>query len=236
MEGSPARTTRGRTSWLVSGGLLILLVMTGTGCTHALEIHRYGDWALVMDEEDAWPPSISPDIPIRVGHLDADPGNFAREILDGVEGGRRVVGGGRSESNGVEVDVHVRTNLSGGGINYWIAFPGFLIFAPKLSGFHYHWMYEFTVVYRFGGREPEVVEFSCGYQLRHTSFGRGFATIGAGWLITWVSPLIAGFFYIGYEDGYTGYFLEVAEPEVPDVIYYATQRIYSELNRLADSS
>ena len=221
----------GTRNWILV--LLVLLVIgSSVACTHPMQVRRYGEWAHLMSTSPDSPELARPTANVAIGKLEGPSGDLEQRILSEIDSEIRSTGRRGRGSEPVTVDLMMETDFSADGLNYLIAFPGFVIFTPAWNGFQYYMTYEFTATYHIPESAPQVEEFSCGYKLNHCSFGRGFATIGAGWLLTWASPLIAGFFYITYDDWYTPVFLDVAKKEGDDVARYAVHKIYEGLNRL----
>ena len=180
------------------------------------------------------PPELArPTRSVAIGRLDGSQGEIEQQILFEIDSEIRSTGQMGRGADPVTVDLVMETDFSGDWVNYFIAFPGFIIFAPAWNGFRYTMTYEFTATYHIPGGKLQMVEFSCGYKLNHCSFERGVVTIGIGWIVSVLSPLIAGFYYAGYHEGYTPVFLDLARKDVDDIARYATHKIYEGLNRLS---
>lgn len=128
------------------------------------------------------------------------------------------------------VEIRPSAEYSGSGKNFFITFPGFLVFAHAWNGFIYH--NEITTQLKFhsprDGSELRRREIVTNYELHHCDFGRGFwassgwftpgygifTVLPATYMLTYDSDATAAFHEL-LREPYGGY---VAEMLVRDLV------------------
>jgi hypothetical protein len=111
----------------------------------------------------------------------------------------------------VVFDVGVRPAYSGSGSNFFVNFPGFLIFAPAIWGYGYHADIEtlVKVTHLRSGRSSDLT-VRTDYDFRQAEIDRTWTELG--WLEWGVIPFIGGFFFMEYDPDVTREFIHRVSP------------------------
>jgi hypothetical protein len=113
-------------------------------------------------------------------------------------------------------DMNKTMNYRASGQNFWITFPGFILFTHAWLGYKY--FVDITTQSKLmdpAGKELDTTSIMTPYELRHCSFARGAASS----LIGWITPgwglldIIPGFIFMSsYDKRATPEFIEAAKP------------------------
>lgn len=197
--------------------LLFLTSMAlSTACSHTMEIRNRDAFRAVARTETS----------IRVGierNLDGDESELA--LAEALQHGlmthgsiERVAFVDSAPADFVPdylIQFETKTEYDGSGLNYWITFPGFLVFAHAWNGLAYEADVRTRLSVRHAsseGYDKRLLETK--YDLRHATFLRG-ALISSGWYTPFYGGLnlIMGFFMLPYDNKATTPFLrEVQKP------------------------
>lgn len=107
----------------------------------------------------------------------------------------------------VDVDaiasIDIKSEHDGSGTNFWINWPGFLIFAPSWNGYIYEVKYRFNVKLSNPENKKLIDEFTVPVTLdiRHANINRTWTEIS--WFEVSAIALIGGFVFISYDDSVT---------------------------------
>lgn len=215
--------------------LLTLIIMTfmAIGCSHSLEITNLNENFAVPPT----PPEKTASVGVVSGQMD-DPvndgyifsvvsalrrsGNFERIIYPYKHATHR-------QKVSSIVHLTVLPEYEGAGSNFFINFPGFLIFAPAIWGYGY----EAEIVTMADISFPSLskskhVEISPVYTFRQAEIDRTWTEIG--WFEVGVIPLIGGIVFTQYDPDVTEPFISEVKSNYGDyVASKITEKIYSTL-------
>lgn len=173
-----------------------------TGCSHDLEIknintYRTSSFGTITD-------------PMIVG-ITATTASFEEEkLVDHFAQAMRKEGAQvlypynpASGRAAVAAMVDLRTDYKGSWANFFITWPGFLIWTPAWNGFVYKHDYEFDVTLRDEESKQMIgnVRERVHYNIRHAEMDRTWTEIG--WLEVGLIPFVGGFFFTQYDDDIT---------------------------------
>ena len=100
----------------------------------------------------------------------------------------------------VLASVEVVPRYKGAGRNYFVDFPGFLIFAPKWYGYMYRAEITTRVTLVKPGSNESLGELEWADEYRFRQADRGRSWTQLGWLEVGLVPFIGGFFHIRYDE------------------------------------
>jgi hypothetical protein len=186
-----------------------------TGCTHALRITNIND---VYS-----PPAAPKKEPLRVGitsQNEMHPQNrrYVIAVVDALQRNgscAQVIYPYSAATNrdmvDAVVDITVNPKYNGRGSNFFVNFPGFLIFAPANWGYGYEANIQ-TLISITDVKNTESVRITVPtrYEFRHADTGRTWTEVG--WLEWGVIPLIGGVVFTGYDTGVTDEFITKVSP------------------------
>jgi len=174
--------------------VLLLCALLCGGCNHALRVTNLGDYAVA-----ARPASDAETLDVRLTPFSGTA--EARFWFDAiVERLRQDPGIGELRSADEAADFEADRILAitpsvrhhSSGWNFWINWPGFLIFFPASHGY----MYRVDVmtgiaIYDAAGRPREQIDLPVSYRLRHADMDRAtFANMG--WLFMSFTAFVGG--------------------------------------------
>jgi hypothetical protein len=195
--------------------LAILGSILFIGCSHNMHI---------TNEEDYFtPPSTLLKKPIRLGitsNSDNDPqkSKYVTAIIDALKknGSIELVMYPYNPSIHREmvdavVDISIKTHYDGKGSNFWVNWPGFLIFAPAIWGYGYNAEIETqaNIASVINGRS-QLITITTRYDFRHADIKRTWTEVG--WLEIGIIPLIGGIAFTGYDNNITSEFINNVAP------------------------
>ncbi len=109
------------------------------------------------------------------------------------------------------VDIAVEPKYSGRGTNFWVNWPGFLIFAPAIWGYGYQAEVNTRVsVTKKPDGGSQMIEVSPVYRFRQAEIDRTWTEIG--WFEVGIIPLIGGVAFIQYDPDVTDRFITEVSP------------------------
>lgn len=209
--------------------LVILFGIAGllTGCTHPLEIKNlksYQPTKTVM-AKDLW-------IGVYTINTLAD----GEPIVAGTANGLRDIAkdvlypcppANHPEHIDVISNITVRFIPKGSGNNFWINFPGFLVWAPAWNGYIYKPSYEIFVHLTDAKDNSTIDEFTIPVKLdvRHADISRTWAELS--WLEVGIMAFVSGFVYMGYDDDITPQIDRMAQKPIGD---YVAHKIVERIN------
>ena len=198
----------------------ILLLLAGaavllSGCTHSLEITNLDDYyttpPVALRKQQA--------VGITAGSTtDVPRGRYVSAIVDALQRSgnfERIIYPYSPEVHqdlvqGV-LDINVQPAYAGSGSNFFINFPGFLIFAPAIWGYEYHADIATTVklTHRMSGQTRDL-SVPTKYTFRQAEIDRTWTELG--WLEVGITPFIGGFFFMEYDPDVTSEFIVKVSP------------------------
>jgi hypothetical protein len=109
------------------------------------------------------------------------------------------------------VDISVKTRYDGKRSNFFVNWPGFLIFAPAIWGYGYNAEIETQAsIASMKDGKSHLITVPTRYEFRHADMGRTWTEVG--WFEVGIIPLIGGFVFTGYDDSITGEFIKNVSP------------------------
>lgn len=99
--------------------------------------------------------------------------------------------------------IDIKSTHDASGTNFWIEWPGFLIFTPSWNGYIYEVNYNFKIQLIHPATQKVIDEFSVPISLdiRHADIGRTWTEIS--WLEVSLIAFISGFVFTSYDDSVT---------------------------------
>ncbi len=199
--------------------IIMFLAMLGsilfTGCSHTMHITNADDYFT--------PPSTLSKKPMRLGVTSSsvnDPlnGKYVTAIVDAMQKSssiERVIYPYNPAANqgmaDAVVDISIKTHYDGKGSNFWVNWPGFLIFAPAAWGYGYTAEIETQAnITSVKDGKSQQVTVPTRYEFRHADMGRTWTEVG--WLEVCIIPLIGGIVFTGYDNDITGEFINRVAP------------------------
>ena len=216
-------------------GVLLLVGLPSMGCRHGLTLRRHGEWADLVRIDRLGEASI----PLGLGVVQGPAGEIERAILQGLLDAYPEATEGYDVAEGeAVVDVQLTTDLRGDPLNFFIAWPGFVAFAPAWHGFRHYLIFEVDATFHLADRPPRRMRIEFGYRSNSTTFWQGFQTMGLGY-----ASLLGGFygvlaflaapFQIPFRDAVTPFFLSRATDDLPEIVEYLRWKLRREAERLA---
>ncbi len=215
---------------------VVALIIIATGCTHKMEITNLDNYRATPT-----PPARTPrTVGITSANItDSRSERYVSCIVEALQKngnlGRVIYPFNRSMHQDLVdsvVDIAVSSRYDGRGSNFWVNWPGFLIFAPAIWGYGYtaDVKTEFSVSSPMG--DPIARQsVSTLYQFRHADMGRTWTEVG--WLEVGIIPLIGGFVFTNYDNDVTDEFISVVSPNYGA---YVSQKIIATLPEKKTSS
>lgn len=181
-----------------------------TGCTHSLRITNLGDYFA--------PPVSSPEESLRIGITSGSDSHiqnsrYVSSIVDALQRNgsiEKVIYPYNAAVQNARVDVlldiSVNPKYSGRGSNFFVNWPGFLIWAPAIWGYGYNAEIETRVnINRQNKNQSQQIIVMNRYKFRQAEFDRTWTEIG--WLEVSIIPFIGGIAFIQYDPDVTDEFI-----------------------------
>lgn len=194
---------------------LSLVVFISIGCSHNMRITNLND--------NFSPPVAPPKETIKIGIRSADDSDMekSRYISSVVEAVRRsgsfekiIYPYDHSRHNGdvdAIIDLSVSPRYSGEGSNFFVNFPGFLIFAPAIWGYGYNAKIDTVANISFSGKDiSQQISIPTKYKFRQSEIDRTWTEVG--WLEFGIIPLIGGIAFTQYDPDVTDEFITKVSP------------------------
>jgi len=204
---------------------LLLAVMVGavamTGCSHAMRITN-------LEQYRSTPtPPLEPQKSLGVvasGPHDPLTAQYVRAIANALrEDGsfERVLYpyGGQPAVDAV-VEVKIAPRYSGKPSNFFVNWPGFLIFAPAIWGYGYEAAIDTSVVIRTSDGATGRLAIPTVFQFRQAELDRTWTEIG--WLEVGIIPLLGGMAFTQYDTDLTPEFVAKVGPHYGE---YVAQKV-----------
>lgn len=191
-----------KTSLLLTCCLCVVALLFG-GCTHELTIEN-------LDTYRSFGGS-NLEKPLRIGIAADAVEPEHRRLLDGVASALRgysaTVTMPYSADHLKEVDVvaniEIKTEHNGSGYNFWINFPGFLIFAPAWHGYSYEVKHAVNCTLTKPGGKEAIGQFQLPIALdvRHAAINRTWTEVS--WFEVGIIALVGGVVFMDYDTSVT---------------------------------
>ncbi len=193
---------------------LVAVLFLLSGCTHAMRITNTDKFTLS--------PTAPLSKPVKLGVTsasDVHPQNkrYVAAIIEALQKNGNVsqvlYPYKRTENDTVDAvaDITVNPKYSGVGSNFFVNFPGFLIFAPAIWGYGYQADID-TQVLLVNAKESSQQQISipCSYEFRQADMNRTWTELG--WLEIGIIPFVGGIVFTGYDENVTEQFITKVSP------------------------
>lgn len=128
------------------------------------------------------------------------------------------------QQKGRETEVDYVMTLSpssqyhGSNTNFWINWPGFLIWTPAWHGYHYRAVYDFDIFIRDVKNQKDFPKLTVpiDLEIRHAAMNRTWTEIS--WLEWGAIALIGGVIFTRYDDSVTPELLDHTEDKIGDYV------------------
>jgi hypothetical protein len=180
--------------------LILLLAGLGAGCTHSTRLTR------TPVSDSAYQPLARP---VRIGFTPTQGDPLLDAVIQeiatrpAVEEVRKNCQVGGVAGLDYVCDVSLEPQYKASGQNFFIAFPGFIVFTHALVGFKYTADFQTRcTLYDAGSNEVSQVMVEAPYEFRHCSFARGAAAGLSGWVVPGygAAAIIPGAIFAGKYD------------------------------------
>lgn len=236
------KTTRSEGSISATGyglkGLLptmtrLLLVMTlfTAGCSHQLTVKNIDKYQNVDIN--------SLDKPLTIGIV----GNYSKpadqKLLNGIATSlgsysAKVImpyTNERKTAADVVATISIKSTYEGSGTNFWINFPGFLVWAPAWNGYIYEVNHSVDVkLANAGGQQFEKFTIPVNLDVRHADINRTWTEVS--WLEIGIIAFFGGFAFMDYDENVTPLLANAIQQPVGN---YISQEIIRRINGHMDS-
>lgn len=130
--------------------------------------------------------------------------------------------------------VTVKPDHKGSIANFFISFPGFLIWTPAWNGYVYKPSYNVRVdlVNTKDGSNLESFNLPINLNIRHADMGRTGVSEGLGWFFWGAPAFIGGFFHTAYDDDVTSPTENATKDQIGS---YLAQEIVNRINNHKNS-
>ncbi|QWV98576.1 hypothetical protein KP003_04970 [Geomonas nitrogeniifigens] len=208
------------------------LVMMSSGCTHNMRITNADDYFI--------PPAAVPKQTVKLGVTSANssqPQNsrYISAIVDALQRNSAVerviypyTAANKDQADAV-IDLSVNPRYDGKGSNFFVNWPGFLIFAPAIWGYGYtaDISTEATITNLKNGKSQQL-SVPAHYEFRQAEIDRTWTEVG--WFEVGIIPLIGGIAFTGYDDDLTPEFIKNVGPSYgPYVATKTTKAVFDSL-------
>jgi hypothetical protein len=193
----------------------VMISLVATACNHPLRIINGIDYFS--------PPIPAANQPLTLGvtsNSDTHPqnGRYVTAIVDALQrtgSFDRILYPYDAAAHGDQVDVPfniaVNPSYEGRGSNFFVNWPGFLIFAPAIWGYGYQADLQTVVdIKRNGDTESKRIEVTPHYDFRQAEIDRTWTEVG--WLEVSLIPFIGGFAFMSYDPDVTNEFIREVSP------------------------
>ncbi len=183
-----------------------LSLCLGLGCTHTLTIKKYPG----MPSVDAAPPR-----PLVIGLVNQGGAPYSEQYVEAIARGlqlqasveRVVYPYARGSSVDVIANVDVNPEYKGAGTNFFVNFPGWLVFAPAWNGYKYQanprTRVELTTP---DGSSIGEISWEHNYVFHQADMGRTWTEVS--WFEVGIIALIGGIVFVQYDPDQTPHFIE----------------------------
>jgi hypothetical protein len=193
----------------------LVAIILFSGCHHALQITNSEDYFF-----NSSPPLAKP---MKLGVTSSsvtDPKNsrYVGAIVDAMQKSgnfERVLYPYSTAVNQEQADmlinIAVNPKYDGSGSNFWVNWPGFLIFAPAIWGYKYSAAIETQVnITNLKDHTTKQIAIPTNYIFRHADMGRTWTEIS--WIEVSIIAFIGGIVFMGYDDDVTDEFITKVSP------------------------
>ncbi len=197
----------------LAAGLFALFL--SLGCSHALHITNADDYFSL--------PSPPLSKPIRLGvtsgnATDLKNSRYINSVVDALQRSgnfERVLypyslAANQGQADAL-IDIAVNPKYDGSGVNFWINWPGFLIFAPAIWGYKYTADIDTRVnITNLKDNTSKQVAVPIHYVFREADSGRTWTEVS--WFEVGIIALVGGVVFTGYDNDVTPAFISAVSP------------------------
>ncbi len=195
----------------------LMLIATLSGCAHQLQIKNldtYHNTSMVALET-----------PLRVGIRATCNDIAGQKIVHGIGGNltkynARATTAVAGDNSNVDVlaAVSILSDYKGSGWNFWVNFPGFLVWAPAWHGYNYQLTHKVIVNLSDAktGEQINSLDIPVVLNVRHADFNRTWTELS--WFEWGVIAFVGGIVFIGYDESVTPLVEQRAGPVITDYI------------------
>ncbi len=196
-----------------------LLVSLLSGCQHQLAVLNI----------DSYHASGRIDLPrtATIGVLEGDLAPNTEVLIDGVAAGLARSGAqvlspyrpGSDKPADLVAKIGIKAKYDGSGTNFWINFPGFLVWAPAWNGYVYKADFDVHVDLAKGSDPKTVVDtldFPINLDIRHAEMDRTWTEVS--WLEVGIIALVGGFMFTKYDTDVTPLLMHEIERPIGEYI------------------
>jgi len=200
-------------------GMYVLVAALLSSCVHQLEV-------LNLDQYPA-PGHIESPRAKSIGVLEGAVDPSAKALVDGVAAGLARSGAqvqnpyrpGSDKPADLIARIGIKAEYDGSGTNFWINFPGFLIWAPAWNGYVYKADFAVHVDLLKGSDATTVVDtldFPVNLDIRHAEMDRTWTEVS--WLEVGVIALVGGIVFMRYDTDVTPLLMKEIERPIGEFI------------------
>lgn len=194
--------------------ITVIFIFLATGCSHNLRITNVDQYFTPPSA-----PSIKETIKIGVTSsnvADLQTSRYVNAIVEALQRNSMVEKVIYPYSQAVHqvdtvVDITLIPHYTGSGSNFFVNWPGFLIFAPAIWGYGYNADIDTKVnVTRLIDNRSQQIEIPTKWKFRQAEMDRTWTEVG--WFEVGLIPLIGGFVFMDYDHDVTDEFITKVSP------------------------
>ncbi len=192
----------------------MIFLFMATGCTHSLRITNLESYYTIPSA-----PSVKKTFKIGVTSsnvADMETSKYINAITEALQRDssvERVIYPYKQTVHQVDivVDITAIPHYSGSNSNFFVNWPGFIIFAPAIWGYGYNAEIDTKVnVTRLEDNYTQQIDIPTKWKFRQAEMDRTWTEIG--WLEWGIIPFIGGFVFTGYDSDVTDEFIRRVSP------------------------
>jgi len=173
------------------------------GCSHSLEIVNLPSYRSSGITNFEKPISIG----VRSNAVEQEEKIFIDGIAEGLKGPNTKVimpyFNNSKQPVDIVVNIDIKSVHEGSGWNFWINFPGFLIWTPAWHGYEYEIKYTLNCTLTKGDSKETISQFviPIALDVRHAAINRTWTEIS--WFEVGIIAFISGFVFMSYDENVT---------------------------------
>jgi hypothetical protein len=205
-------------AWLTTATAILIVACLGlgTGCSHPLTVKNLGKYDVSRATAMTTPKTIG----VVADQSNIHDDRIADGIIDNLRRYAREVVAPYHNRSQVDVDVVAKIDIDseylGSGQNFWIDFPGFLVWYPAMNGYVYTINHDFNIRLEDGATQGELKSFTVPVNLdiRHAAMNRTWLAESGWWAPGWgITAALGGLIHMDYDRNVTPLAAEkVAQP------------------------
>ena len=123
-----------------------------------------------------------------------------------------------SEVVDYSIKINTGSEFKGSGVNFFVNFPGFLIFAPAIFGYSYNVKFDFNIDVVDNKNKTEIPRITVPIKLRikHADINRTWTEIS--WFEVGIIAFVSGMFFMDYDKSVTPLMIDNAENKLGDYV------------------